>query len=272
MGDVDGDMDFDAVIAAPMADDEYEDHGVVYVVYANDGVGQLWGQIVSVDSMTDVTAVVGFGLRRHLGAQAICGDIDADGNDEVFVTMDESFDPPSALASVIVLGQLSADRPIVYASSQPCFVTSGASSGGFGKALSIADANADGTLDLLISEPFAEVNGKFGAGFVHAFTRVTASGIGEGPVRPQKAILASYPNPFGSSASIRVPPSEQTYLDVYDVRGRLITSRVIPASSTERVITWPGTDNRGAILPSGVYFALLRGRDDLGSTRMLLIR
>ena len=71
------------------------------------------------------------------------------------------------------------------------------------------------------------------------------------------ALHQSYPNPFNPETTISYDISNVGNVEivVYDMMGREIKTLVsgYHSPSTYQVI-WNGTDNRGKIVPSGVYF------------------
>ncbi|MDZ7725148.1 MAG: T9SS type A sorting domain-containing protein [candidate division KSB1 bacterium] len=76
-----------------------------------------------------------------------------------------------------------------------------------------------------------------------------------------RSMLSVYPNPFNSSARIALNmPRAEGRIDpeiyICDIRGRKVkTFSITQATSAE--INWNGIDERGIILPSGVYFVVL---------------
>lgn len=96
------------------------------------------------------------------------------------------------------------------------------------------------------------------------------------PVPNDFALRKNYPNPFNPHTAIEfgVPSAAVCSLDIYDVRGRLVT-RLVGARSFEpgwHTVEWNGRDLRGGEAPSGVYLCQLvaSGRRDV--LRMILLR
>ncbi len=79
------------------------------------------------------------------------------------------------------------------------------------------------------------------------------------------------PNPFRQSMRIRfdLPAATPVWLDVIAIDGRrirsLVAGEVLAAGSAER--TWDGNDDRGRVMPSGVYFLRMRTGGGLDMTR-----
>src|SRR5262249_18476610 len=82
------------------------------------------------------------------------------------------------------------------------------------------------------------------------------------------------PNPFNPTTKITFDLAREGHvkLSVYDVAGRLVKKLIdakLPAKSGPQV-TWNGLDERGAHVPSGVYFYRLE-TDDFTATRKLAL-
>jgi len=70
-----------------------------------------------------------------------------------------------------------------------------------------------------------------------------------------------YPNPFSQSTNIRfsIPSKEKVRLEIYDLKGTLVKSLIdsdVMNAGTYKA-DWNGTNNSGANVASGVYFAKL---------------
>jgi hypothetical protein len=79
---------------------------------------------------------------------------------------------------------------------------------------------------------------------------------------PRTCLLGCKPNPFNPATEIRfaVPAGgDRLALDIVDVRGRLV-QRLADRTFTEgtHVVRWDGHDDRGDLMPAGVYFARVR--------------
>ena len=90
-------------------------------------------------------------------------------------------------------------------------------------------------------------------------------------------LTGCYPNPFNPVTSIRFELGGRTTVDlrIYDLKGRLVrvlaAGKTLPAGRYES--TWDGTDERGLVVPEGVYFFKLFFSDDLVSAgKLILIR
>lgn len=86
------------------------------------------------------------------------------------------------------------------------------------------------------------------------------------------------PNPFNPSTTIRfaVPEgvaSRSVRIDIYNIRGalvRTILDRELPAGFHS--VEWDGSDSRGRMLPSGVYFCRLLSEQTSVTRKMILLK
>jgi hypothetical protein len=86
----------------------------------------------------------------------------------------------------------------------------------------------------------------------------------------------AYPNPFNPSTNIRfaIPKSEKVRLEVYDIRGRLVSSiidsEVFAAGTYEA--KWDGRNNAGESVASGIYLARLTTGEFMKTIKLNLIK
>jgi hypothetical protein len=112
------------------------------------------------------------------------------------------------------------------------------------------------------------------------------------PVVPQSSSwIANYPNPFKPSAAGRGPITEIRFqisdvsqiehaeIEIYNAIGQIVNTLKADVSSRAKSrdlfysVPWNGTDSRGKILPSGIYFSrLAAGNRTLASSKMILMR
>lgn len=112
---------------------------------------------------------------------------------------------------------------------------------------------------------------------IFTFFNASTTGI-EPPVGffPAGSILApARPNPFTPSTqlAIRVPEAGDASLVIYDVSGRAVRSLIdgaLPAGDAHA--SWDGRDARGALLPSGIYFARLTVGNRSETQKLSLVR
>jgi glucose/arabinose dehydrogenase len=94
------------------------------------------------------------------------------------------------------------------------------------------------------------------------------------PVAAPRVRLAATPNPtFGATRiELTTPAASQGTLRLFDAQGRLrrtLGSRLWPAGASQ--VEWDGRDDRGQVVPSGVYFARLSGAAS-GTVRIVIRR
>jgi hypothetical protein len=67
----------------------------------------------------------------------------------------------------------------------------------------------------------------------------------------------AYPNPFTAGTAVPFYSPEgagETTAEIFDVRGRLVRRLSVPSGLREGELTWDGSDDRGRVVPSSVYF------------------
>jgi hypothetical protein len=112
-------------------------------------------------------------------------------------------------------------------------------------------------------EPSNEASVDVGAGVEH-------------PVMPEAlAILGASPNPFRTSATIAfgLPETARISLSIFSVDGRrvaVLAESVVEAGYGH--VSWSGSDDTGAPLPSGVYFVRLEAGSKSTMYKVVLLR
>ena len=95
-------------------------------------------------------------------------------------------------------------------------------------------------------------------------------------VRASALLAQNHPNPFARTTSIAFAmPAEvgQGSIEVFDALGRQVRVLVRgPMSAGRYAITWDGRDNRGARVPSGVYFYRLVAGDLTATRKMIVLK
>jgi len=90
-------------------------------------------------------------------------------------------------------------------------------------------------------------------------------------VVPLEYEVASYPNPFNPSTTIRytLPHDAQVKVGVYDLMGREI-ARLVDAEKNAGMyqVVWHGVDERGEALPSGIYLVRMTAQALNGNERI----
>jgi hypothetical protein len=101
------------------------------------------------------------------------------------------------------------------------------------------------------------------------------TGVAEGGLPLETALLANFPNPFNPKTTIvyEVPGRTRVDLRAYDLTGRLV--RVLEDSEVEpgrHAAEWDGKDGAGRRVASGVYFCRLEAGSVTVSRRMVLLK
>lgn len=89
------------------------------------------------------------------------------------------------------------------------------------------------------------------------------------------AKVSATPNPFNPSTTLRfeVPAAGTVRAEICDLRGmvvRTLADRVMAAGPAQ--VAWDGRDDRGAVLPSGIYLARVTAGDATGATKLVLAK
>lgn len=75
--------------------------------------------------------------------------------------------------------------------------------------------------------------------------------------------LQNYPNPFAAKTTFRISAksaSQPVQIDIYDIKGKKVSSLATPAlKAGMNEISWLSAGSDGKPLPSGIYFAGLKG-------------
>ncbi|MBK6898419.1 MAG: T9SS type A sorting domain-containing protein [bacterium] len=110
---------------------------------------------------------------------------------------------------------------------------------------------------------------------VHATLAIgEVTGVGDGPPTAAGPGLAGWPNPFNPRTTVRfdLPREGRVELAVYDLQGRRVRTLLAGnAAAGPHEVLWPGDDDAGRTLPSGVYLARLRGPGGTAAERKLTL-
>jgi hypothetical protein len=90
--------------------------------------------------------------------------------------------------------------------------------------------------------------------------------------RPQ---LTAFPNPFNQSVRLHLslPVAGFASLEIYNVSGQKVRTLFVgQVTKTNNEWVWDGKDERGRVVPSGLYFARLQGKAHFTSKKLLLVR
>jgi len=85
----------------------------------------------------------------------------------------------------------------------------------------------------------------------------------------------NYPNPFNPETRIyfEIPTSQEVTLVVYNILGQKVRTLVKqPIEPGRHIVNWDGRNEKGQVVPSGLYFYRIKAGDYLASKRMLLLK
>jgi len=130
----------------------------------------------------------------------------------------------------------------------------------------LVDANAPSTKRALL-DSIMHFFGIFAVG--------NEEGIAENNPFSTSQVLKLYPNPFKSSAGIRIQlapiANTKASLKIFNTAGSCVKSFSIGNSSQAKNLFWNGRDNSGARLPAGVYFVNLELDNKSVIKRIILV-
>jgi hypothetical protein len=96
------------------------------------------------------------------------------------------------------------------------------------------------------------------------------------PALPDRLVVhPASPNPFNPSTSIRfsIPHAQHVEVRILDSAGRLVEQLCNAELGAGRHdLTWHGTDARGAVVPSGIYFCSVRAASGQQTRKLVLIK
>jgi M6 family metalloprotease-like protein len=141
--------------------------------------------------------------------------------------------------------------------------------------------DTSGTISVFFRVRVRDTQGKYSA-WSDAFTVAAAAvdGVahqtdGSGNAPSRFALAANFPNPFNPSTTIQfaLPGASAVRLSIYDVLGRNVRLLVDAAFARGTyAVTWDGTDEAGARVPSGVYVYRLTAGSLSASRKMLVVQ
>ena len=176
-------------------------------------------------------------------------DIDDDGIDEVAVCIDDNF---------LILkfnGSLNHQTYELYYIKQNELAAAGENSVYFGA--TVYDLKNNGEINLLISMDHI-IQGTTGRRFTQIYKPDSTSSVSENDFIPNtNKLYQNFPNPFNPETTIKfsLTEIEDVLIRVYDILGKEINMLLkdnLPAG--EYTVQWDGKDNKGNLLPGGVYF------------------
>jgi flagellar hook assembly protein FlgD len=100
--------------------------------------------------------------------------------------------------------------------------------------------------------------------------------VTEGLALPKEFALGqNYPNPFNPSTrfTVDVPKISDVTVAIYDILGRQITTLLTGQQTAGvKTIEWDGTDARGTVVPTGVYFVRMSAEDFSATHKIMLMK
>jgi|Deesub1362B_J571_1020462.scaffolds.fasta_scaffold00788_7 uncharacterized lipoprotein NlpE involved in copper resistance len=97
----------------------------------------------------------------------------------------------------------------------------------------------------------------------------------DSPLPERPVLLDCYPNPFRSETRfvIRASGSREAQLTIYNLMGQVVARFMVKVSqSGEGWLRWKGQMENGAVLPNGVYLAVLQTETGTRSLKLLKVR
>jgi hypothetical protein len=95
------------------------------------------------------------------------------------------------------------------------------------------------------------------------------------PIPTALALSQNHPNPFNPRTTLNysLPVADRVKLVVYNVRGARVATLVdADQAAGEQTVEWAGTDDRGANVPSGLYFARLETAAGVRTVKVTLAK
>lgn len=114
-----------------------------------------------------------------------------------------------------------------------------------------------------------------GASLAKSLASGGAQGIGAARVPQAFRLYPNFPNPFNPETHIQfdLPAGVPVELRIYNALGQLVRAvvdRPYPAGTF--VVTWDGRDDRGQVLPSGIYIYKIKAGDFQAQRKLLLLK
>jgi len=103
----------------------------------------------------------------------------------------------------------------------------------------------------------------------------TATAVGDTPSTAAITLLPNSPNPFSGSTIFRAALPQNAgsaHIDVFDISGRRVSARAIPATAGMQDLSFDGRDSKGNQLPSGVYFYRLTVGTESRTQKFVIMR
>lgn len=125
-----------------------------------------------------------------------------------------------------------------------------------------------------------ECEDKYGLWYTYNSMPWYAPRLAKAEIVEETSPLQNYPNPFNAETWIPYELSEDSYvvLDIHDVRGHLVRKFVLGRISKGQYLDkrhaayWDGRNEKGELVPSGVYFYTLKANDFAATRKMVLLK
>lgn len=101
------------------------------------------------------------------------------------------------------------------------------------------------------------------------------TGIGDPGNSDKSTLSANYPNPFTFTTTIEYATTQTSsvLIEMYDIHGQKVKTLVDAAIQAGRYsVIWDGTDNRGKVLPGGIYLYRMKSENATTTKRCVLLR
>lgn len=97
------------------------------------------------------------------------------------------------------------------------------------------------------------------------------------PVPETYTLTQNYPNPFHQATAFSwfIPEAAQVQVAIYDILGREVINLIqgrFEKSAQAQKITWNGVNSRGELVPSGIYFAMLKTEKVKLTRKLIFLR
>jgi hypothetical protein len=187
---------------------------------------------------------------------ANAGDMNGDGDDDILIS-DYSTFQNNGIVFVYTAGKALDDR-FDAARGQTL-------AGAFGASIDrIGDVNHDGYSDIIVGaprQPFVRDQGYFGIFLGDARIPTTVQTKGDLPHPTDFLLSPAYPNPFNSEIIFEFSLSERATIElkVFDILGKEVKNLLKEEYDPGKYeIRWPGKDEKGTAVSSGIYFCRMR--------------
>ncbi|MFH2050429.1 MAG: T9SS type A sorting domain-containing protein, partial [bacterium] len=245
-------------------DDGWDDFFASSELAYEDTLGYIYFGGPSIDTIPEII-LVNPGFKACLG-----GDLNNDGHDDLITSLPLAWVTGGFIK--IYYGGPDAD-------SIPDFVIGNSEFPGsqeyFGNdVVGIGDFNDDGIDDFAFSA--VSTNSRGAIYIIAGWDDATDVPYDYEPTLPNGFSLhQNYPNPFNNSTTIsfEIPYKEEVSLKIYNILGKEVKQLINKELSAGTYnLEWDGTDNKGQVVSSGVYFYKLSSSSFTQEMKMVLVK